>query len=215
MAPVPRLNRPHQTALNHTLAASGLTAVPRTPAEEEGRASALLDLALSLLDSAIDLLSNHITADRQLQQPSRLLPGGTLGKHLRHVIETFQAFVRPLADRPGASRPGERDRVLEINYDAIRPSSERGPLARSVPVCRKAMGAVRADLARWGERCRANQPTAELGEGVAGEAGTHGLAGEFGRRVHLVAVTPTRQEMSSSVGREVSGPRAVGINVRR
>jgi hypothetical protein len=45
-----------------------------------------------------------------------------------------------------------------------------------------------------------------VGEGVAGEVGLGGLIGDMQREVLLIAVTPTEQEMKSSVGREVRLP---------
>jgi hypothetical protein len=62
------------------------------------------------------------------------------------------------------------------------------------------MTKVRDDLSRWGERGRKTLKGAAVG--VAGATGG-GLAGEMRRPVNLVAITPTRQEMKSTVGREV------------
>jgi hypothetical protein len=84
-----------------------------------------------------------------------------------------------------------------VNYDAILPSSRR-PLARSITSCRKAMQGIRDDLQAWKTRGGGG-----VGEGVAGEVGLGGLIGDMQREVLLIAVTPTEQEMKSSVGREV------------
>ena len=100
------------------------------------------------------------------------------------VIEMFKAFTLPL--QPYARDPPEGP--LEINYDSILPSS-RKYVAKSVSTCRKALKDVRNELEAWGKRSK---------------AGTGALAKEMSRPVILVAVTPTRQEMASSVGREVS-----------
>lgn len=138
----------------------------------------------------------------------------------------FRAFLLPL--QPYSSTPPRGP--LTINYDAILPSSRR-PLARSLPACRKAMVSIRADLQAWGDRARAGRTSLPasyghdddskglsrpirtmvedggvngVGSGLPGEVGLDGLAGELRREVTLVAVTPTRQEVKSSVGREVS-----------
>lgn len=55
------------------------------------------------------------------------------------------------------------------------------------------MREIKNDLNAWGGRC-----THASGDG--GSA----LGEEMGREVVLTAITPTRQEMASSVGREVS-----------
>lgn len=71
-------------SLNHTMA--GATSLPaRDPAEDEDRAEALLALSIALIDSALDLLEQHIKRDNQLSKDSVLMPGGSLGKHFRHV----------------------------------------------------------------------------------------------------------------------------------
>jgi hypothetical protein len=90
---MPRHQR--SSALNHTLV--GRTAPLATseaqkgpngelilPSEED-RAAALVDLALALVDSAIDVLEKHIKRDDQLRKASVLMPGGSVGKHFRHV----------------------------------------------------------------------------------------------------------------------------------
>jgi len=78
--------KPHQTTLNHTLA--GVSSLPDLSTNSsEDSAQALLQLALALLDSALDILNSHITSDKQLQHESMLMPGGTPGKHFRHVSQ--------------------------------------------------------------------------------------------------------------------------------
>ena len=102
------------------------------------------------------------------------------------MIETFRAFVLPLHPQADALPPGP----VEINYDAILPSTRR-KVAKSLGACRKELASAREDLHTWGERCRTHD-------------NAKGLAEELSRNVVLVAITPTRQEMASSLGREVS-----------
>lgn len=84
-----------QSSLNHTLVGPSAP-LPTAHAskgpngelildDEEDRAAALLDLAIALVDSALDILDNHLTGDAQLKRDSVLMPGGSLGKHFRHV----------------------------------------------------------------------------------------------------------------------------------
>ncbi|WWD21084.1 hypothetical protein CI109_105565 [Kwoniella shandongensis] len=184
-----------QASLNHTL-----VAMPTR--EQSDRAEALLSLSISLVDSAVDILRDHIQSDDQLIQASLLMPGGTLGKHFRHVIESFRAFLLPLY--PSSSS------TSEINYDAILPSA-RKPIARSVKACQVAMESVRDDLIAWGDLCRSRSlssgSASEVASGVAGQVGVSreqgGLASEMDKQVKVLAITPTRQEMGSTVGREL------------
>lgn len=90
---------PTQSTLNHTLVGvpGASSAIQRRrslrndrsmpPSDEEARAEALVDLSIALVDSAIDILDKHITTDAQLRKASVLMPGGTVGKHFRHVSE--------------------------------------------------------------------------------------------------------------------------------
>ncbi|RSH95357.1 hypothetical protein EHS25_000444 [Saitozyma podzolica] len=196
---------PASASLNHTLAGPALAPSPAlspsssssrrsSPEQEQDRAEALLDMAIALVDSALDMLYRHIRTDGQLRQDSVLLPGGSVGKHLRHVIETYHAFLLPLQPSSPTPPPGP----LEINYDAILPST-RHPIARSLPVCTEAMTTIRDDLRKWGERAgTAGETGSGTGTGMGG-----GLAEELRREVRLVAITPTRQEMKSTIGREL------------
>jgi hypothetical protein len=190
-----------------------------TVSKESGpddRAVALLDLSISLIDQALEILTRHLKEDRQMTHQSKLMPGGSVGKHFRHVrsltisniyigiwltievMEMFRALLLPLQPKSSSIPSG----ILEVNYDAILPASRR-PIARSVSSCTKAMQGIRDDLEAWLQRGTANERTGGVGEGVAGEVGAGGLTGEMQREVLLIAVTPTEQEMKSSVGREV------------
>ncbi|OXM78497.1 hypothetical protein C364_03932 [Cryptococcus neoformans Bt63] len=202
------------TTLNHTL-------VPMPTRQHSDRAEALLTLSIALIDSAVDILEHHVQTDEQLSKDSALLPGGTLGKHFRHVIETFRAFLSPLYPVPTTA-----PLIPEINYDAILPSSRR-PIARSLDSCRSAMRQISKDLSAWGQLCRergcgrkrGNEADAKINEterrreksepvdvgmeahNASGER--DGLADEMERIVKVAAITPTKQEMGSTVGREL------------
>lgn len=186
------------------------------------RAEALWTLSIALIDSAVDILEHHVRTDEQLSKDSALLPGGTLGKHFRHVIETFRAFLLPLYPVPTTA-----PHIPEINYDAILPSSRR-PIARSLDSCRSAMRQISKDLSAWGELCmergrgrksgneadrrinetrgrRERNERAGLGLDAQDNASEErdGLADEMERIVKVAAITPTKQEMGSTVGREL------------
>ncbi|KIR37831.1 hypothetical protein I307_03815 [Cryptococcus deuterogattii 99/473] len=206
------------TTLNHTL-------VPMPTRQHSDRAEALLTLSIALIDSALDILQHHVHTDEQLTRDSALLPGGTLGKHFRHVcrpyartpltsaqvIETFRAFLLPLYPVPTTP-----PHIPEINYDAIVPSSRR-PIARSLDVCRAAMRQVAKDLSAWGESCRERgrarkaatnaheeKRQSEKSKSMHNAGGERdGLVDEMERAVRVAAITPTKQEMGSTVGREL------------
>jgi hypothetical protein len=104
----------------------------------------------------------------------------------------FQALLQPIVPRsgPGGSASAGNG-LIEIDYDAPLPSSRKS-VARSLSACREAMQSVRDDLIRW--KVSAGQ----------GQRSNGGLADHMQRPLRLVAITPTRQVMDSSVGREVS-----------
>ncbi|WVF65665.1 hypothetical protein IAT40_000396 [Kwoniella sp. CBS 6097] len=197
-------------SLNHTL-----VAMPSR--DDTDRAEALLSLSIALIESAIDVLNVNVTTDEQLCRDSLLMPGGTIGKHMRHVIETFRAFLLPLYPPQTPSQTG----ALEINYDSIHPTA-RKPIARSVSSCLHALEEVRDHLIHWGEACRSPTSSSskastrssggadvlqgrEVAGGLAGEIGVNrnGLAQAMEKQVKVIAITPTRQQMGSTVGREL------------
>lgn len=87
-------NDVRQASLDHTLAGMSALSNPATVTDETHRAHALLQLAISLIDSALDILGKHILTDQQLQHASVLMPGGTVGKHFRHVRLTPPLLVK-------------------------------------------------------------------------------------------------------------------------
>ncbi|KAL1406044.1 hypothetical protein Q8F55_007727 [Vanrija albida] len=139
-------------------------------------AHALQEVAISLIDSGLRILQSDILTDEQLQHESVLIPGGSLGKHFRHVTEMFDAFLLPLSTTTTAGGP------LVIDYDAELPRS-RHLTARSVSHARQAMEGVRTGLAALGN----------VGD----------LASLLGGEVEVVALTPSRQELNSTLGREL------------
>ncbi|WWC64121.1 uncharacterized protein I303_106729 [Kwoniella dejecticola CBS 10117] len=231
------------TSLNHTLVAMRPNSQDSLQIQtKEDRAEALLELSISLIESAIDVLRTNITADEQLTRQSTLMPGGTLGKHFRHVIESFRAFLLPLipsktsssySSSPSPSSPTSSltstatptpttttpttttttTTTTEINYDNIQPSSRR-PIARSVKACISALEEIRDELISWGDQSRhidlpssssLNQPIS--GTGVAGENGIaenrNTLGDVMDGTIDVVAITPTKQVMGSTIGREL------------
>src|SRR5688572_25558274 len=68
--------------------------------------------AMALLEQAVGFIES--IDDASYSQPSRLLPGGTIGKHFRHVVDHFAATLAPLrADAVIEYDRRERDVPME------------------------------------------------------------------------------------------------------
>lgn len=118
MAPSAKSKHPTQSTLNHSLAGIPGYAYPAQPShrsaqsegsdilnEDEERARALLDLSIALIDAALDVLEKHVKSDEQLRKESALMPGGTVGKHFRHVSRRATRGQSTLDDVWSASAP--------------------------------------------------------------------------------------------------------------
>lgn len=165
--------RQRSASLDHSLAGR---AGSQDAASHRDGPHALIELSIALVDSAIDLVDEHLTDDK-LTHDSNLIPGGSLGKHLRHVEEAWSAFLSPFSsDRPQSQPP-------VINYDAVLPES-RKEVARNVEACRNAFISVR--------------------DGLCSLADSHDLPGELERNVIVLSLSPVEQAFRSTLGREVS-----------
>nr|ODN88623.1 hypothetical protein L203_02633 [Cryptococcus depauperatus CBS 7841] len=185
-------------SLNHSL-------VQMPVRHDKDSAEALLSLSMALISLAEDILEQHVQTDEQLSRDSALMPGGTLGKHFRHIIESFHAFLFPLY-----LNPVQPPYVPEINYDNNKYQSRR-LVARELKTCRKAMREISRDLQAWGNSCRRqgivschekDMNPAALGKEDSGDV-CDGLSNEMRRKVNVVAITPTKQIAGSTVGREL------------
>ncbi|WWC73183.1 uncharacterized protein I206_107149 [Kwoniella pini CBS 10737] len=193
------------TSLNHTL-------VSMPTKDQEDRAEALLELSISLIDSCLEVLKLNITKDEQLIRESNLMPGGTLGKHFRHVIESFNSFLLPLKTSTFSSTTTtttkEEKENFEINYDNINQKS-RYLISRSIKNCILSLEEIKNDLINWGEISRNssnnNSNNVINGEGIAGEIGIKrsNLGNIMEKKINVIAITPTKQVMGSTIGREL------------
>ena len=52
-----------------------------------------LFVSVSVVQQAIDFL-DLLTDDSQMAYPSKSLPGGTIGKHIRHSVEHFNLLLK-------------------------------------------------------------------------------------------------------------------------
>lgn len=88
-----------------------------------------------VLGQCADLIGR--ISDETFSSPSRVLPGGSIGKHLRHMIDHFSAAAEAAATG------------LSIDYD----HRERNvPMERDTRAALQAIGAVRARLREAAER---------------------------------------------------------------
>ncbi|KAG8756515.1 hypothetical protein FRC14_002979 [Serendipita sp. 396] len=67
----------------------------------------LILVAVAVLVQALDLVENSLNEDAQLCFASTLIPGSTIGKHLRHARDHFTLLLDGLT----------RDKPLRVSYD--------------------------------------------------------------------------------------------------
>jgi len=58
-----------------------------------------LFVSVSVVQQAIDFL-DLLTDDSQMAYPSKSLPGGTIGKHIRHSVEHFNLLLKAVSEGP-------------------------------------------------------------------------------------------------------------------
>lgn len=100
-----------------------------TAAEHDQTIQELLSVGLALLDQCLGLL-DLLNGPHQLTYTSPVLPGSTIGKHLRHVTDHYALLARaeghPLQlDYDARSRNGPAESELEPARDSIRDVKQR------------------------------------------------------------------------------------------
>jgi hypothetical protein len=70
-------------------------AIESKPAGCDGRLCASASSALALLEQAAAFIET--LDDESYSRPSRIMSGGTIGKHFRHVVDHFAATLAPIA----------------------------------------------------------------------------------------------------------------------
>ncbi|EJU01068.1 hypothetical protein DACRYDRAFT_22866 [Dacryopinax primogenitus] len=125
-------------------------------------------VSTAILQQGVDLLKNVLKEDEQLVYDSKMLPGSSIGKHLRHARDYFNLLLLCL------SRP----KPLQLNYD-IR--------SRNVPM-ETSRRIAALELEGTIKQLRDLQ---EKGQSILDEP------------ITLEAVTPFKQVMQTTVGREL------------
>ncbi|KAM0747898.1 hypothetical protein T439DRAFT_328562 [Meredithblackwellia eburnea MCA 4105] len=150
-----------------------------TPPEGYSDSSrALYQVAQILLQQVVDLLNTTITKDCELSHPSTLIPGSTIGKHLRHVNDHFRLLLDSLRSSSSSSTSGG-EQLLECNYD-IRTRNIASETSHA------------ASLESFRHLLRRLERETGEGRNVRPE-----------RKVRLEAVTPVRVLLDSSWAREL------------
>ncbi|KAI7967165.1 hypothetical protein MJO29_000442 [Puccinia striiformis f. sp. tritici] len=72
----------------------------------------LRTVAISLIDQAINLLENVVNSDTLLTTVSHLVPGSTIGKHLRHLHDHFRILFEAVNSHTTTNQDGL------LNYDS-------------------------------------------------------------------------------------------------
>lgn len=158
------------------------TSAPETPKEQ------LAYTCTAVLQQAVDLVSNVLTEDAQMDFPSRVLPGSTIGKHLRHARDYFNLLLevrllcfhcRLYMESDDISQCLFRPKPYILNYDVRM---------RNVPMETSRSSALSA-LQETVDHLRqlASSDSILLDDPIT-----------------MDAVTPYPQTMHTSVGREVS-----------
>lgn len=143
-------------------------------AEEPNPSESLYQVAQILLQQVISLLQGAVITDEQLSFTSELIPGSTIGKHLRHTHDHFRLLLDSLSSPTSSSNA-----PLTFSYDT------RSRELKSETSHQVALDSF-ADLMKRFE--------VETDEGRRVQAG---------KKVLLEAVTPDLVELESSWAREL------------
>jgi hypothetical protein len=199
-----RLRR-FESATNFAMTVSnGLNDVQRAENDDDAR-MVLVHVAQALLEQSVQLLK--LLTDEQLQAPSRLSPGSTVGKHFRHVSwpnerglpQTQRRMTASglfwLVDRFCSFRPSERRYSAQYAHPrkATRcscPGADYDKRSRDVPMESSTSAAI--------------QQLQELSTAIREVAPKVAMR----KQVDMEATTPTVVSLQSTFGREVSHRRS-------
>ncbi|GAA5962144.1 hypothetical protein JCM21900_006981 [Sporobolomyces salmonicolor] len=134
-------------------------------------------VAIHYLSQVIELLRTTVTTDEQLQHPSKLSSGSTIGKHLRHLHDHYRLLLDSLSSAAAAAAPSSA--ALRVNYDVRQ---RDGSAESSHAAALESFEALRARLERETDQGRAVDPA---------------------RPVRLEAVTPVVVEVGTTWAREL------------
>ncbi|KAI9254069.1 hypothetical protein BY458DRAFT_521370 [Sporodiniella umbellata] len=81
--------------------------------------SALFKTAIELLQQAVDLVDNTLETSHLVFE-SKVMPGSTIGKHLRHLADHFHLLYEQSASARLNYDKRDRNTAVENNLDAAR-----------------------------------------------------------------------------------------------
>ncbi|CEH15501.1 DinB-like domain [Ceraceosorus bombacis] len=154
-----------------------------TPAETQ---LSLLSVSLQILDQPLTLLRSGQVGDKEMTRPSSLIPGSSLGRHLRHMHDHFRLLLDAL---PSSSTRSSTQPLL-LNYDVRL----RSPLEESAS---KAIAELESAQQRLREAFAMEE---QRGEERSAAAAAEPLVQ---KKIILKATTPMSVEFESTVGREL------------
>ncbi|CED85014.1 hypothetical protein [Phaffia rhodozyma] len=113
----------------------------RNPPRKESTLStehSLIDVNIALLDQILDFFKHTLHTDKQLIFPSRVIPGGTVGKHLRHILDHYNALFQAIPLSRPISIP-----IRPINYDD---RTRETSIESSIPLIRLTVSQLQAQI---------------------------------------------------------------------
>lgn len=172
-----------QTQMERNTSEAGPSSAPinlEVTSREEARQTIVASL-VQILEQPLAMLRDGTVGDQQMRAESRLIPGSTLGKHLRHVHDHY----RVLLDSIESSNRKSGDEAIDLDYDKR---------TRVVPLETSAKSALQEFESTIERIQRIFNPK----QGQEGSWDVH-----LDKHVRLSATTPAEIELSSSLGREL------------
>jgi len=152
-----------------------LTSVPNEDGKQEETTplNQLIYTSVTIVQQALTLLNESISSDEQLVYQSRLLPGSTIGKQLRHAHAHFMLLLDAVSPQGNGSEKAE----WVVNYDVRQRNT---PMESETESAKEAMASL------------VDRLNSLRGRSLSTE-----------NPIVVNAVTPDRQILQSSFGREV------------
>lgn len=142
---------------------------------EEAR-DAIVASLVQILEQPVAMLREGKVTDEQMRAESRLIPGSSLGKHLRHVHDHFRILLDSLESHAQTDE-------MAMDYDK---RMRVVPLETSV-----------SDAVDEFQRTQSRIQSLLGGQAAAWQT-------DLDRHVRLTATTPAEVDLGSTLGREVS-----------
>ena len=148
---------------------------------EEARQTIVASL-VQILDQPLAMLRDGTVGDEQMRAESRLIPGSSLGKHLRHVHDHYRVLLDSIES---SSKQKGANQQIDLDYDK---RSRVVPLETSA---KSALQEFESTIDRIQRILGENQ-------GKSSSRDVH-----LDRPIRLSATTPIEIELGSSLGREM------------